>query len=203
MRRVAFALILSTALAGAAVAQIVPPLNSKPEAYGKPTRVPAARDVAFPGTLQLTVDASELMVTVLRQILTCQEKQVKLLEEISSHVSHNLRQRHAELPRQARYARRGSRRQVRGGDDRAYGGGGARVPAGRPDAGAMSRRLPVPEAGVRQHRLPARLGDQTFGSCPDSPWFGASVRIHHAAILFAVFTERQTATWAVSRRVAN
>ena len=54
---------------------------------------------ASPGSSgnRLTVDARELMVTVLRQILACQEKQVKLLEEISSHVSHNLRQRHAEL----------------------------------------------------------------------------------------------------------
>lgn len=54
---------------------------------------------ASPGSSgsQLTVDANELMVTVLRQILACQEKQVKLLEEISAHVGHNLRQRHAEL----------------------------------------------------------------------------------------------------------
>jgi hypothetical protein len=54
---------------------------------------------ASPGSSgnRLTVDASELMVTLLRQILACQEKQVKLLEEISAHVGHNLRQRHAEL----------------------------------------------------------------------------------------------------------
>ena len=49
MRRAALALILSSCLAGAAAAQIVPPLNSKPEAYAKPTRVPAARDIPFPG----------------------------------------------------------------------------------------------------------------------------------------------------------
>ena len=60
MRRVALALILSSCLTGAAAAQIVPPLNSKPEAYAKPTRVPAARDVPYPGTLQLTVDASDV-----------------------------------------------------------------------------------------------------------------------------------------------
>lgn len=46
---------------------------------------------------RLNVDANELMVTVLRQILTCQERQVKLLEEINAHVSYNLRQRHSEL----------------------------------------------------------------------------------------------------------
>jgi predicted metalloprotease with PDZ domain len=66
MRRAAFALILSTALASAAVAQIVPPLNSKPEAYAKPTRVPVARDVPFPGTVQLTVDASDVTRGIFR-----------------------------------------------------------------------------------------------------------------------------------------
>ena len=48
MRRVALALILSSCLTDAAAAQIVPPLNSKPEAYAKPIRVPAARDVLSP-----------------------------------------------------------------------------------------------------------------------------------------------------------
>src|SRR3954452_10817252 len=66
MRRVALALILSSCLAGAAAAQIVPPLNSKPEAYAKPTRVPAARDVPFHGTLQLTVDASDVTRGIFR-----------------------------------------------------------------------------------------------------------------------------------------
>ena len=45
---IALALILSTCLAGAAAAQLVPPLNSKPEAYAKATTVPAARDIPFP-----------------------------------------------------------------------------------------------------------------------------------------------------------
>jgi len=66
MRRVALALILSSCLSGAAAAQLVPPLNSKPEAYAKPTRVPAARDVPFPGTLQLTVDASDVTRGIFR-----------------------------------------------------------------------------------------------------------------------------------------
>jgi len=66
MRRAALGLILSSCLAGAAAAQIVPPLNSKPEAYAKPTRVPAARDVPFPGTVQLTVDATDVTRGIFR-----------------------------------------------------------------------------------------------------------------------------------------
>ena len=66
MRIVALALILSSCLTGAATAQLVPPLNSKPEAYAKPTRVPAARDVPFPGTVQLTVDATDVTRGIFR-----------------------------------------------------------------------------------------------------------------------------------------
>src|SRR3954451_5414764 len=66
MRRVALAFILSSCLTGAAAAQLVPALNSKPEAYAKPTRVPAARDIPFPGTLQLTVDASDVTRAIFR-----------------------------------------------------------------------------------------------------------------------------------------
>ena len=60
MRKVALALILSTCMSGSVAAQIVPPQNSKPEAYPKPVRVPAARDVPYPGTLQVTVDATDV-----------------------------------------------------------------------------------------------------------------------------------------------
>ena len=66
MRKVALALILSSCLTGAAAAQLVPPLNSKPEAYAKPTRIPAARDVPFPGTVQLTVDATDTARAIFR-----------------------------------------------------------------------------------------------------------------------------------------
>jgi len=66
MRKVALALILSSCLTGAAAAQLVPPLNSKPEAYAKPVRVPEARDVPYPGTLQLTVDASDVTRGIFR-----------------------------------------------------------------------------------------------------------------------------------------
>ena len=38
----------------------MPPLNSKPEAYAKQDAVPAARDIPFPGTVQLTVDATDV-----------------------------------------------------------------------------------------------------------------------------------------------
>src|SRR6478672_7812800 len=60
MRKLALVLILSSFITGAAGAQIVPPQNSKPEAYPKPTRIPAARDVPFQGTVQLTVDATDV-----------------------------------------------------------------------------------------------------------------------------------------------
>src|SRR6476646_12291366 len=60
MRRVALTVFLSSCLAGAAAAQIVPPFNSKPEAYPKPVRVPAARDVPYPGTVDLTIDATDV-----------------------------------------------------------------------------------------------------------------------------------------------
>jgi predicted metalloprotease with PDZ domain len=66
MRSVALALILSSCLTGAAAAQLVPPLNSKPEVYAKPTRVPSARDVPFPGTVQLTVDATDVTRGIFR-----------------------------------------------------------------------------------------------------------------------------------------
>jgi predicted metalloprotease with PDZ domain len=60
MRRAVLALVLSSCFSGAAAAQLVPPLNSRPEAYPKPTRVPAARDAPYPGTIQLTVDATDV-----------------------------------------------------------------------------------------------------------------------------------------------
>ena len=66
MRRAALALILSSCLTGAAAAQLVPPLNSKPEAYAKPDPIPAARDIPFPGTVQLTVDATDVTRGIFR-----------------------------------------------------------------------------------------------------------------------------------------
>jgi len=66
MRNMALALILSTSLAGAAAAQVVPPQNSKPQGYPKPSRIPEARDIAFPGTVQLTVDATDVTRGIFR-----------------------------------------------------------------------------------------------------------------------------------------
>src|SRR3954470_631200 len=51
--------ILFAALTGTALAQ-VPPQNSRPAATAKIDTIPAPRDVAYPGTIQLTVDASDV-----------------------------------------------------------------------------------------------------------------------------------------------
>jgi predicted metalloprotease with PDZ domain len=66
MRRVALSLILSTFITGTAAAQLVPPLNSKPDAYPKPSHMPVARDIAYPGTLQVTVDATDVTRGIFR-----------------------------------------------------------------------------------------------------------------------------------------
>ena len=66
MRKIALALILSTSLAGAAAAQIAPPQHSKPQGYPKPSRIPEARDIAFPGTVQLTIDATDVTRGIFR-----------------------------------------------------------------------------------------------------------------------------------------
>ena len=61
MRRAIIAVFLAgTALASLASAQPVPPQNSRPEPTAKVDTIPAARDVAYPGTIQLTVDASDV-----------------------------------------------------------------------------------------------------------------------------------------------
>src|SRR5690348_17157662 len=60
MRRAALLVLLSSCLASGATAQIVPPQNSKPSATPKIDTIPAPRDVAYPGTLQVTVDASDV-----------------------------------------------------------------------------------------------------------------------------------------------
>jgi predicted metalloprotease with PDZ domain len=60
MRKVALTLVLSSCLSGPAAAQLVPPLNSRPEATAKIDTIPAPRDTAYPGTIQLTVDASDV-----------------------------------------------------------------------------------------------------------------------------------------------
>jgi predicted metalloprotease with PDZ domain len=49
-----------------AVAQVSPPQNSRPDATVKADRVPAARDIPYPGTIQLTVDASDVTRGIFR-----------------------------------------------------------------------------------------------------------------------------------------
>ena len=66
MRHLALAvLLLSSAVAGPAAAQ-APVLNSKPVATPKLDAIPAARDVPFPGVIQLTVDASDVTRGIFR-----------------------------------------------------------------------------------------------------------------------------------------
>jgi len=60
MRRAALAVLLSSLLSSAAFAQLVPPQNGKPEPTPKVDTIPPARDIAYPGTLQLTVDATDV-----------------------------------------------------------------------------------------------------------------------------------------------
>ena len=60
MRQAALAALLSSCLASSAVAQIVPAQNSKPGATPKTDMIPPAKDVAYPGTIQLTVDATDV-----------------------------------------------------------------------------------------------------------------------------------------------
>ena len=57
MRTAALTLLL---LSSAASAQVVPSQNSKPEATAKVDTSPVARDVPYPGTIKLTVDASDI-----------------------------------------------------------------------------------------------------------------------------------------------
>jgi predicted metalloprotease with PDZ domain len=60
MRQAARMFVLSTCLAGAAAAQPAPPLNSRPESTPKTDTIPGPRDIPYPGTIQLTVDATDV-----------------------------------------------------------------------------------------------------------------------------------------------
>src|SRR6476661_8262545 len=66
MRRTALVVLLSSCLASAAAAQITPPQNSTPMATPKVDTIPAARDIPYPGTMQLTVDASDVTRAIFR-----------------------------------------------------------------------------------------------------------------------------------------
>jgi predicted metalloprotease with PDZ domain len=61
MRRAALVvLLLSSSLLGTPAPAQTPPQNSRPAATSKVDTIPAARDVPYPGTIQLTVDASDV-----------------------------------------------------------------------------------------------------------------------------------------------
>src|SRR5690349_15392226 len=66
MRRAALAFVLLSSLATSALAQIVPPQNSRPEPTAKVDTIPAAKDVPYPGTIQLTVDATDVTRGIFR-----------------------------------------------------------------------------------------------------------------------------------------
>ncbi|HEY6049588.1 MAG TPA: peptidase M61, partial [Sphingomicrobium sp.] len=65
MRRAAVFLLCSC-IAAVAAAQPVPPQNSRPAATPKVDTIPAPRDVPYPGTIQLTVDASDVTRGIFR-----------------------------------------------------------------------------------------------------------------------------------------
>src|SRR4051812_39447591 len=66
MRKAALAFIASSCLTGAASAQIVPALNTRPEPTTKIDTIPAPKDVPYPGTIRLTVDASDVTRGIFR-----------------------------------------------------------------------------------------------------------------------------------------
>jgi predicted metalloprotease with PDZ domain len=66
MRRVALAFVLLSSVATFSHAQPVPPQNSRPAATAKVDTIPAPRDVAYPGTIQLTVDATDVTRAIFR-----------------------------------------------------------------------------------------------------------------------------------------
>ena len=63
MHRAAFVLIL---FSSTALAQPVSPQNSRPAAPAKIDTIPAPRDIAYPGTIQLTVDSSDVTRAIFR-----------------------------------------------------------------------------------------------------------------------------------------
>jgi predicted metalloprotease with PDZ domain len=66
MRHIALTFLLSAASATAALAQTVPPQNSRPAETPKVDTIPAPRDIPYPGTIQLTVDASDITRGIFR-----------------------------------------------------------------------------------------------------------------------------------------
>ena len=65
MRRAALLFVLLSS-ASPLFAQIVPTQNSRPQPVAKVDTIPPARDIAFPGTMRLTVDASDVTRAIFR-----------------------------------------------------------------------------------------------------------------------------------------
>src|SRR4051794_35824453 len=66
MRPAALALLLLSSTVAGPVSSQVPAQNSRPEPTAKIDRIPPPRDVAYPGTIQLTVDASDVTRAIFR-----------------------------------------------------------------------------------------------------------------------------------------
>jgi predicted metalloprotease with PDZ domain len=66
MGRAALYFVLLCCGTGAVFAQPVPPQNSRPSATAKTDSIPAPRDVPYAGTIQLTVDASDVTRAIFR-----------------------------------------------------------------------------------------------------------------------------------------
>ena len=66
MRQVALACLLLSSAATAVFAQTVPPGNSRPAPTAKVDTIAPPRDVPYPGTIQLTVDASDVTRAIFR-----------------------------------------------------------------------------------------------------------------------------------------
>jgi predicted metalloprotease with PDZ domain len=66
MRRAALAFLLLSTVSTFSFAHPVPPQNSRPAATAKIDTIPAPRDVAYPGTIQLTVDATDVTRAIFR-----------------------------------------------------------------------------------------------------------------------------------------
>src|SRR4051812_17270328 len=66
MRRAPLAVFFSSFLARSGAAQSGPPQNSKPVPTAKTDTIPPARDIPYPGTMQLTIDASDVTRAIFR-----------------------------------------------------------------------------------------------------------------------------------------
>src|SRR3954453_21719583 len=66
MRPAALALLLLSSTVAGPVSSQIPAQNSRPEPTAKIDRIPAPRETPYPGTIQLTVDASDVTRAIFR-----------------------------------------------------------------------------------------------------------------------------------------